>query len=85
MDTVEIDGRRFLLCDRENCQWNLRYVSGDERRRLCNFGLLAYGVKESLPHDCPHLQELGTVISRELLEQSIRGMADTSGQRPPRE
>jgi hypothetical protein len=78
MDTVEIDGRRFLLCDREDCQWNLRYVTGDDRSRLCNFGPTAFAVKEGMPPDCPYLMELSTLISKELLERSIKGMADTS-------
>ncbi len=77
MDTVEIDGKRFLRCDRESCQWNLRYISGNERSRVCNFGALAFAVKEAMPQDCTRLQELGTLISRELLEQSIKGIADT--------
>jgi hypothetical protein len=78
MDTVEIDGRRFLLCDREECEWNLRYISGSERSRLCGFGPLAFSVKERMPQGCPHVTELSTLISRELLERGIKGMADMS-------
>ena len=78
MDTVEIDGRRFLLCDREDCEWNLRYMSGSEKSRLCGFGPLGFAVRERMPQGCPHVTELSTLISRELLERGIKGMADMS-------
>ena len=72
VDLVEINGKRFLKCNREDCQWNLRYVSGTEKARVCNYGVFAFSVKGEMPKNCPHLVALSSLITTELLEQSLR-------------
>ncbi len=72
MDSVDINGKRFLKCPRESCQWNLRYISADERARVCNFGSFAFFVKGTMPQDCPYLVRLSSLITLEMLEQSLR-------------
>lgn len=29
MDTIEIDGKPFLLCKQEGCTWNMGYTPGE--------------------------------------------------------
>ena len=72
MESVKINGKRFLVCHRDGCQWNLRYLSGNAKSRVCNFGALAFAVKGEMPRDCPYLSLLSTLVATEMFEHSLR-------------
>jgi hypothetical protein len=75
MATVEVYGRVFLTCGKEECAWNVGYTPGDLNRhglcftsrsgagiRVCNFGLKALAYGGEIDRDCPHKAELCGVL-----------------------
>jgi hypothetical protein len=78
MSTVEVYGRVFLRCDKEDCAWNVGYTPHDLNRhglwftarkgtgvRLCNFGLKALAYGGDIDRACPHKAELCSVLGIE--------------------
>jgi hypothetical protein len=56
--TVHIKGVKFLMCQHENCEWNIGWLGGidwtEERgfgTRICNLGVKAMIEANALPPD----------------------------------
>jgi len=58
METVEINSINFLRCDKEDCKWNIGWLSGSDwtvkpgrGTRLCNLGAKDMIVDKAKPPD----------------------------------
>jgi len=78
MGTVDVYGRVFLTCGKEDCGWNAGFTPHDLNRhglcftsrkgvgmRLCNFGLKALAWGGDIDRGCPHKAELCGVLGIE--------------------
>lgn len=60
-DTMEVMGKQFLKCQKEDCEWNIGWLGGNtwaeesgSGTRICNLGVKAMIEAEVVPPDeCP--------------------------------
>jgi len=85
MDTIEIDDKTFLLCDKESCAWNVGHTPGELNAlefefsirnregllKICK-GARAYLIEGlPIPQDCPYKLDVEYLIRQEL-EKELR-------------